>query len=181
LYVTLSTDPEKRGVVVGDLSSGTRKPLPIESTRTIYVAPGYLMFARDGALLAQRFDVGKLETAGEPVRVVEQADSRYAGAGVLVGYFSASQNGVLVYTAGRASASGQLTWFDRTGKRLETAGAPAELGPFALSPDDAHVAFKQRDAQAGYYFLWIRDLIRGVESRLTTSRLPPTAGKPVWS
>jgi len=131
--------------------------------------------------MAQRFDAGKLETTADAVPVAEQADSHYAGAGVTVGYFSASQNGVLVYTSGRALTVAQLTWFDRNGKMLETAGAPAELGPFSLSPDESRVAFMRRDVQAGYYFLWVRDLARGVESRLTTSRIPPNAGGPVWS
>jgi eukaryotic-like serine/threonine-protein kinase len=181
LYVALSTDLEKRGVFVADLDSATRKPLPIENTRTIYAAPGYLLFARDGTLMAQRFDTRTLETTAEAVSVADHADTHYAGAGLSVGYFSASQNGVLVYTSGRAPTSFQLTWFDRTGKRLETAGAPAELGAFALSPDETRVAFMRRDVQAGHYFLWIRDLARGAESRLTTSRIPPLGGPPVWS
>jgi serine/threonine protein kinase/Tol biopolymer transport system component len=181
MYVALSTDPEMRGVFVADLNSRSRKQLPIENTRTIYVAPGYVLFARDRTLMAQRFDTDKLETTGDAVPVAEQADSAYAGAGVTVGYFSASQNGVLVYTSGRALSSVQLTWYDPTGKRLETVGAPAELGAFSLSPDETRVAFMRRDVQAGYYFLWIRDLARGVESRLTTGRIPPTAGGPVWS
>jgi len=181
LYVALSTDPEKRHVFVADLASKTRKQLPIEATRTIYVAPGYLLFARDGALIAQRFDAGKLETIAEPVPVTERADSHYAGAGLAVGYFSASQNGVLVYTAGRAYTGAQLTWFDRSGKRLDTVGESADLGAFALSPDETRLAFKRRDLQVGYYFLWIRDLARGAESRLLTSRISPTGGGPVWS
>jgi eukaryotic-like serine/threonine-protein kinase len=181
LYIALSTDSEKRGVFVADLASGSRKQLPIESTRTIYVAPGYLLFARDGTLMAQRFDTSALENTADAVPLAEQADSRYAGAGVTMGYFSASQNGVLVYTSGRAPTGVQLTWFDRTGKRLETAGAPAELGAFSLSPDETRVAFMRRDAQAGHDFLWTRDLARGAESRLTTSRIPPIGGGPVWS
>jgi eukaryotic-like serine/threonine-protein kinase len=181
LYIALSTDSEKSGVFVADLASRTRERLPIESTRTIYVEPGYLLFARDGTLMAQRFDTGKLETTADAVPVAEQADSGYAGAGVTLGFFSASNNGVLVYTSGRAPTSVQLTWFDRTGKRLETAGAPARLGTFSLSPDETRVAFLRVDPQAGRAFLWTRDLARGAESRLTTSRIPPLGGGPVWS
>jgi len=181
LYVALSTDSEKSGVFVADLAFRTRKQLPIESTRTIYVAPGYLLFVRDGTLMAQRFDTGKLETTAEALPVAEQADSRYAGAGVTIGYFSASQNGILMYTSGRAATRVQLTWFDRTGKTLGTAGAPTELGAFSLSPDETRVAFLRMDPQAGHQFLWTRDLVRGAESRLTTSRIPPLGGGPVWS
>jgi serine/threonine protein kinase/Tol biopolymer transport system component len=181
LYVAMSTDSDKGGVFVTDLAVGTRKPLPIEATRTIYVAPGYVLFVRDRTLMAQPFDTAKLETTGEAVPVAEQADSRYLGAGVMMGYFSASQTGVLVYTSGRESTGVQLAWFDRAGKKLEAAGAPAELGPFSLSPDETRVAFTRLDLQAGRPFLWTRDLARGAESRLTTSRIPPLTGRPVWS
>jgi Tol biopolymer transport system component len=181
LYVAMSTDSGNGSVFVTDLAVGTRKPLPIEATRTIYVAPGYLLFVRDGTLMAQPFDTAKLETTGEAVPVAEQADGRYLGAGVMIGYFSASQTGVLVYTSGRESTGVQLAWFDRTGKKLETASAPSQLGPFSLSPDETRVAFTRIDLQAGRSFLWTRDLARGAESRLTTSRIPAIVGRPVWS
>jgi hypothetical protein len=155
--------------------SGCRSRTPGQSTRRRDIS------LPEGALMAQRFDTGTLETTAEAVPVAEQADSNYAGAGVTVGYFSASQNGVVVYTSGRALQRVQLTWFDRAGKRLETAGAPAELADVSLSPDETRVVFTRRDLQAGHYFLWTRDLARGAESRLTTSRIPPLGGGPVWS
>jgi eukaryotic-like serine/threonine-protein kinase len=178
LYVAIAADPQKSGVYVADLASQTRKQLIPESTRTIYVAPGFLQFVRGGTLVAQPFDAGKLETTGDAVPVAKEVDAQNAGVGVVVGYFSASQNGVLLYTSGRAPAAVQLTWFDRSGKKLDTAGAPAELGPFSLSPDGTRVAFTRRDVQVGRYFLWTRDLARGVESRWTTDRI---IGSPIWS
>jgi len=178
LYVALSTDPDKRGLYAADLASETRKRVMTGDTRTIYVAPGYLLFVRDTTLMAQPFDAVKLEISGEAVPVAEQVDVNNAGVGVAVGYFSASQNGVLAYTSGRLPAGIQLTWFDRTGKKLDTVGAPEDLGSFSLSPDGTRVAFTRRDAQAGRYDLWTRDLTRGSESRLTFGGI---GGYPVWS
>jgi Tol biopolymer transport system component len=178
LYAALSNDPEKRGIYVADLDSKARKPVMPESTRTIFAAPGYLLFGRDSTLMAQAFDTSKLQTTGAAIPVAEQVDVSTAGVGVAVGYFSASQNGVLVYTSGRASVSTQLTWFDRTGKKLDTAGAPADLGSFSLSPDGTRVAVTRRDPQAGRYDLWIRDLTRGAESRFTSGGMGNYA---VWS
>jgi len=77
LYAGLSTDPKKSGVYVADLASKTRKQVTIESTRTIYVAPGYLLFARDRTLMAQPFDTGNLETTGDAVPVGEQVDDTH--------------------------------------------------------------------------------------------------------
>jgi Tol biopolymer transport system component len=178
LYVALSTDPEKRGIYVADLVAKTRKQIMIESTRTIYVAPGYLLFGRDRTLMAQPFDTGKLEATGEAVAVVEQMDVNNAGVGVAAGYFSASQNGVLVYTSGRSPAGVQLTWFDRRGKKLDTTGTPGDLGAFSLSPDGTRVALTRRDPQAGRYDLWTRDLAHGAESRVSSGGV---FGYPVWS
>jgi Tol biopolymer transport system component len=83
-----------------------------------------------------------------------------------------------VYTSGRSPAGVQLTWFDRMGKRLDTAGAPGDLGAFSLSPDGTRVALTRRDPQVGRYDLWTRDLARGAESRLSPSGV---FGYPVWS
>jgi hypothetical protein len=53
------------------------------------------------------------------------------------GIFSVSRNGILVWKAGRAALS-QLTWFDRKGKILGTAGPPCLPGAL-LSPDEKQV------------------------------------------
>ena len=130
LYVALSTDPAQRGVFVTDLATRTRKQLPIEGTRTIYVAPGYVLFARDGTLVAQRFDTATLETSAEPVRVAEQADAQFLGAGVTIGYFSASQNGVPVYTSGRSPTGVQFTGLIAREQSLTRWASPPTLDPF---------------------------------------------------
>jgi len=122
------------------------------------VAPGYLLFVQDGTLMAQPFDTGKLETTGDAVPVAEQVDVYNAGVGVAVGYFSASQNGVLAYTSGRAIGNVQLTWFDRSGKKLDTAGAPGQLGGFSLSPDGTSVGARTQRSPSGP--------LRAVDTRL---------------
>ena len=177
LYLTITADPEKSGVYIGDLSSKTRKQALGFGTRAIYVNPGYLMFVRDRTLMAQPFSASKLETTGDAVPVAEQVDT-FTAVGPALGHFSASQNGVLMYTAGSAAGNVQLTWFDRTGKNLGTEGAPGNLEWFSLSPDGASIALTRRDPQNSRYDIWTRDLVHQPESRLTT-----TANNrfPVWS
>jgi Tol biopolymer transport system component len=110
--------------------------------------------------------------------VAQEVDVNVAGVGLAMGYFSASQNGVLVYTSGRVSTVAQLTWFDRAGKRLDTVGAPGDLATFSLSPDETRVALLRRDPQVGRADLLIRDLARGAEMRLASGMI---FGYPVWS
>jgi len=178
LYVAVSSDAEKTGLYVADVAAKARKQVITGNARTIYVAPGYLLFVRDRTLMAQPFDTAKLETTGDAVPVAEQVDVNTAGVGVAIGYFAASQNGVLAYTSGRAIGTVQLTWFDRTGRKLDTVGSPGQVGGFSLSSDGTRIALMRRDPEVGRSDLWIRDLARGVESSLTSSGV---GAGPVWS
>jgi Tol biopolymer transport system component len=177
LYLANSTEPEKADVFVGDLASGARKRVMIGNTRAIYVAPGYLLFVRDRTLMAQPFDTRKLATTGDAVPVAEQLDTAVGPLGAL-GYFSASQNGVLAYTSSGVAGRVQLTWFSRAGKKLDTAGAAGDLEAYSLSPDGESVVVARRDPQSFRFDVWKRDLAHGAESRLTSTG---NNRYPVWS
>jgi serine/threonine protein kinase len=177
LYLAQSADPEKSAVYVGDLSSKSHKQVLPLGTRAIYVNPGYLLYVRDRTLMAQPFDVGKLETTGDAVPLGDALDRSVTGAAL--GHFSASQNGVLAYTAGGAEGDNQLTWFDRSGKKLGAVGTPGYVREHSLSPDDSAVVFARRDpqggrfdlgdSQPGRFDLWVHDLVHDSESPLTSA------------
>ncbi|PYS41701.1 MAG: hypothetical protein DMG14_06415, partial [Acidobacteria bacterium] len=65
--------------------------------------------------MAQPFDTGKLEFAGEAVPI---ADSVGRSANDAIAYFSVSQTGALTYRSGN-EAGNQISWLDRDGKPLE--------------------------------------------------------------
>lgn len=178
LYAAVSRDPAKSAVYVGDLRSQARKRVIASGTNTIYVNPGYLLYVRDGTLMAQRFDTGKLETVGDAAPVAEQIDNFVPQAAVAFAHFSASQNGVLAYMSSGLSGNVQLTWYDRAGQKLRTVGSPGAFWGLALSPDEKTVAFARADAQTGKPDLWTHDLEHGSESRLTSKGF---AQQPVWS
>jgi hypothetical protein len=91
--------------------------------------------------------------------------------------FRPRKTAVLMYTSG-AAASTQLTWFDRTGKKVDTAGSAWRSARVSLSPDDTTVVFARRDPQAERYDLWMQDLVHSRESRLTFTG---SHRFPVWS
>src|ERR1700674_5587951 len=134
LYTSLNANQEKTGVYVADLDSKTRHQVLSGSTNAIYVSPGYLLFARERTLMAQRFDAAKLQTIGDPFPLAEDVDASSVAA---QSQFSSSQNGILAYTSGIYDASGrsQLTWFDRSGKVLGTVGTPGAMHKPSISPD----------------------------------------------
>ena len=177
LYLVRSTDSAKMALFVGDLASTNRKQVLSSGTRAIYVSPSHLLFVRGSTLMAQRFDAGKLETSGDAVPVAEQVHSFSEGA-MMLGHFSASQNGVLAYVAGNPAGNAQLTWFDRKGNKLGTVGAPGFLQYPSLSPDESRVAFTRFDPSTANSDVWIWDAAHGSESRFTSTG---DKRSPVWS
>ena len=179
IYTARSADMEKTAIYLGDLDSRidskTRRPILYAPSNAVYVSPGYLLFLRERTLMAQKFNAGKAQAVGFPVPVAEQVDYNNPN---LWGLFSASHNGVLVYSSGGTGGSVQLTWFDRSGNVVGTVSTPGDLNWAAISPDGSRVAFDRRDLQTGLYDIWLHDLVRGTDSRFTFSQNNLI---PVWS
>jgi Tol biopolymer transport system component len=172
-----STQLESRGIYLGSLEKGRLQRLTPDYSRAAYAASaegGYLLFVRDRALVAQPFDVSKLSLMGEPFRVVEEVRHN-PGNGY--GYFSVSENGVLVYDPSLFNRNTQLVWMDRAGKQLGVAFPGGSFSRFRLSPDDGRIALAQDDP--GNIDLWIHDLLRGVTPRFTFD--PANDLFPIWS
>jgi dipeptidyl aminopeptidase/acylaminoacyl peptidase len=137
---------------------------------------GHILFVRQGTLLAQMFDVGKLAVTGEPFPVAEGVE---ASAVPGLAAFAVSDTGVLVYGLGDPAGVGlQLTWVDRTGKALGTVGAVAPYRGFNLSPDDSQVVAHTHEGDGGD--VWLMDVARGTTARFTFDASQENAS-PIWS
>jgi len=125
---------------------------------------GEILFLREGTLLAQPFDLRRLELTGDAIPLAERVGS-YLGDPL----FSSSRTGALVYRSGGTGEFSTLTWFDRQGKMLSNL-ADAFYGPFtlAVSPDGSR-AVAERLETTGVN-LWLVDLARGVRTRFTYIR-----------
>jgi dipeptidyl aminopeptidase/acylaminoacyl peptidase len=92
---------------------------------------------------------------------------------------SASADGSLLYMEG-ADEGGlhQFVWVDRAGKVIETVGEPRPgLEDAELSPDGRRLAFTTTSNETGDD-IWVRDLARGIDTRLTFD--PGTETDPRW-
>ncbi len=164
-------------IYLGTLDSKDRKRLVGARQGAAYVPPatgdakGHLLFMRDTTLMAQPLEAKSLESAGDAFPVAEQVvlGRNYAA-------FTASANGVLVFLA-RGNSVNQIGWFDRSGTSLGPVGAPGPVYEPSVSPDEKSVLFWRR-SDAGSD-LWVRDLNRGTETRLTSN--PSSNTMPVWS
>jgi len=68
---------------------------------------------------------------------------------------------------------------DRSGKEISQEGNPGEYGSTALSPDGGRLAVSIRNRRSDKSDIWVRDLGRGVTSRLTFDDADHRA--PLWS
>jgi dipeptidyl aminopeptidase/acylaminoacyl peptidase len=130
--------PQTGGIYLGSLDSPEAKRLTAAETAGAYAPPGWLMYVRQGTLVARRVDVARGALRGDEVKL---ADSVEFNGGVNVGAFSLSTAGLVAYRSGGANRR-QLVWFDRTGKWRGTVGEPDEntLNNPRISPDGRQVA-----------------------------------------
>ena len=158
------TSGGKEALMLADGDRAPRDVAPIGS-RVELVAPSWLLFARDGALYAQRFDRAAARLVGAAVAVAPHVRSFYSNgwAG-----FAASPTGTIVHFAGQNSS--RLLWYRsrwRRGGERRIAGRlsePLHLAGRRQRPGRPHPA-RARDLRSLGGF----DLERGTESRLTTS------------
>ena len=174
IYQSWTGASDASAIFAASIDGGERKLLTKADSSALYAAPGYLLFARESTLMAQGFDAAKLQVTGEPFPVVEGV--AYVSANSYSS-FSVSDNGTMVYLGGGIS-SRQLTWFDRTGKNLATAGSPGDYNDIVLSPDAKRLAVQQNNL-GGTTDIWLIDLSRGTSSRFTFT--PNYDDNPVWS
>ena len=173
LFQVRDADPALNGVWVGAIDGGPPARL-VQNDFAAKVAAGHLLFLAGPVLMAQPFDVATRRLSGTPVFVAQPV----GGSSTAHGAFSASDTGVLAYSAGLLPAS-ELAWVDRTGRRLETIAQTADYVDFRLSPDGTALALSRTSQQTQAPDIWVLDLVRGTESRVTSAPLTETS--PLWS
>ena len=165
---------EGESIYLADLDSKESKLLFHARSSAVYT-PGYIMFVRDRTLMAQPFDEKQLEIRGQPFPIAEQVqydESTWRGV------FSSSFNGVLAYQGGNTGANSRMVMFDRTGKEIKTIGAPGDFLTHKVSPDGQRMAVTVLDGSVRNYKLWLYDLTREKQTRLTFG--PGRTTFPVW-
>jgi Tol biopolymer transport system component len=181
LYLSIATRPEDTGIYVGSLDSDLRKRIVATEYNAAY-SSGHLLFVKDGALMAQAFDATSLDLSGEPFAVLDQVGLFKGGQPAPHATYSVSANGVLAWRKGLSRDPEQLTWFDRSGRKLGTLGQRAKYFGFALSPDEKSLAVCRTDPLTNMLNrrdIWISDVTAGTSRRLTFD--PTDECNPVWS
>jgi Tol biopolymer transport system component len=172
---TAATMSAENAIYVGSLDGRTKALVTMSDAQAAY-ADGYVLLVRESTLLAQRFDVARLEKSGDPVVVARDVANSPSSAS---GDFSVSTTGVLAFRRGSTGAPTELVWVDRAGRGLETVGEPADQTAVQLSPDGRRVALSVFDPSKRARDIWIHDFARGVRTRFTFNQGDDWAS--VWS
>ena len=162
-------------VCVATLGSNEVRRLMTAASMPVYAPPGWLLFSRNGQLVAQRFDAGSLRLRGDSAPIGEASgrstfDSEPA--------LSAATTGSLVYPSAGLPGT-ELVWYDLAGHRLGTVPMPdGHYVNLQISPDGRRVAVERRNS-ATSMDIWVADLARGVATRVIFE--PGVNLSPVWS
>ena len=173
ILFTIHTGPETFRVAVRSLVTGEQRALIDDGYDARYGTSGHLVYGRDQALFAARFDARQLRTEGPSVLVAERVRTVPVDG---VAAFSIAADGTLAYLPAISIEGRALMWVDRAG-REDPLPAPNRGYSFpALSPDGARLAVQiSEGARAN---IWTYDF--------TTQALQPTSRggadtRPVWA
>src|SRR6185503_5188234 len=159
-YVSLPPGPDGWETYVGSLKSKSAKKVLTAGSAAVFAQPGYLVFAREGRVMAQRFNARRLELKGDAVAIGNAPEYSELDAEPVA---SASRNGRLTVLRSEAPRT-QLRWLDRTGAdRGLIPLPPAPWRVMRLSPDERRAAVMNGTE------IWIVDLERSMPTRIATT------------
>ncbi len=176
LFMSDSKNSAPSRVMIGSLSEKTTKLLTTSERAPVYAEPGFLVYAIEDRVVAQRFDAKNLRLDGPPVRFPEHPPAVLNTLGAAA---TVSANGLLV-TAAAANQNTRLVWLDRRGSTLGS--LPLPPGSFdnpRISPDGRQVSLSGGSGGEAVGDLWLVDLEHGAPTRLTFG--PRMNRYAVWS
>jgi hypothetical protein len=185
LTTTTTNQLDDAKIVLWSLATGQQVVLT-EGADARYVSGGFLVFVRQGVLLAAPFDLTALRLTGGAVGMIDDVMQAFnaPAAGLRTGaaQFDVSPTGSLAYAPGGIFSEDlrSLVWVDRAGAVMPLGLPPrAYWGP-RLAPDNQRVAFyfyEPIGAGVGTR-AWIADLRSGSSTPLTEGG---SVMYPVWS
>src|SRR5437879_1404838 len=146
---------EANQIFVGSLDSSEKRPIVSASSNAAYADPGYLLYMRDNALVAQRFDSRKYVLSGEP-RTISDEVLYFPQTDLAL--FGVAGKEALVTQTGRGADKSQLTWFNRNGGTTGAIGTPGAFANPSISQDGRRLAFEQTDRDGRHIDIWIHEL-----------------------
>jgi len=180
LFAALPGKAGKFDIFAGSIANDSRTFIGSMESAPVYAEPGWLLFARQGVLVAQPFDARSRTLTGDPVpledepsSILDPATSFTAGRAT-----SVSNTGSLAYFSS-PSVNTTATWYNTNGQSTGTLDLPAgHYETAVISPDGTRAIFV-RSTSPSESTLWLVDLARGGATPFSTGR--GRNDTPVWS
>jgi Tol biopolymer transport system component/DNA-binding winged helix-turn-helix (wHTH) protein len=174
-YLAIGSTKDARGIYVSSLDGRLRQRVFDHDSNAVFVAGhandtrrGYLLFGREGGLMAQAFDTDALRLSGEAAPVAAQLGTVPGGN---ISYrrrnFTASANGLLVYDPHIDRQRSQMLWVDRHGSPLHLLTQLDNVGVPSLSPDESRIVVARKDLNTNNNDLWLTDALGNNPVRFT--------------
>jgi dipeptidyl aminopeptidase/acylaminoacyl peptidase len=169
-FVARSAERANNALYIGSLDSPEVTRVMAAESRVSYVAAGpgrpeMVIYYRDGALVAHRFDLAGRRLIGETTPLFDRISY---SAPSIEARFRVSANGRVVVAEGAESNDAQFVWFDRSGAEVGRVGEVADNSQPRISPRGDRVAFSRPDPRTGNRDVWYTEVARGFTARLTT-------------
>jgi dipeptidyl aminopeptidase/acylaminoacyl peptidase len=183
LYFGLSVSDDRRGVYLGSLDEPTTqptRPIFLSDSGAIYApgtsrSEGTVLSANNGRIEVRPFDADRLIVTGD-ARALEMNPATTTPHHPSLMSASAT---VLAYAPGVIPWGNRIARIDRDGSNLRVEADSQLNGPPRVSPNGRFMARHRVDAVRSNPDIWVDDLERGSEVRLTTSADHDAI--PVWS
>ena len=166
IYSSQNATTRIRALWLASIESNDVTEVVTTAASAVYAEPGYLLFRRETALVAQRFDPVTRTLSGTPVPIQDNIGFNPLSYQVLL---STSADGVLLSLP--ATRASHLVWFDRQGRRTGVAAPPGHYSALCLTNDDMRVVYDMADPDTANIDLWSLETRPGATpARLTYDR-----------
>jgi serine/threonine protein kinase/Tol biopolymer transport system component len=154
---------ENADIVLYSVLSGKRSTLHHGGFYARYLPSGRVVYIHEGTLLTIPVNLERMETTGQPVRVLDNVATNNGTGGA---QFSFSQTGNFAYISGGTVLQDMyLDWMDRQGNFTHLRRVPAQYFTPVFSPEGKRVAFAMPDA--GRVDVWVYTWESDTLTRLT--------------
>lgn len=140
MYTQLT--PDSQGRIMLAEPDGRSTPLVTAASQAQWIDSDWLVFVREGTLVAQRVDLAARQPVGEPVSIIGPVAYSAATGWSNV---SASPNGTIAVQWHMDES--RVAWFDGNGKETAQIGNPSTYSTVRLAPDGAHMSFTSDESE----------------------------------
>ncbi len=171
LFTSWVADGDSSRIEAVSPVDGVRRLVVDRASAPIYASTGHLLFHRDGAILAARFDAGTARVTGDAVLVFPAGVVRLSSG---IPQMALSENGTLVYAPAQTGLV-KLVRVLRDGSSQPLTDTAQPYVQPRVSPDGTRVVVEHASDS-----LWLHDLSRDARTPLTPGRLPGVSF-PIWA